>query len=503
MIEYKDKIKAAETTVKRLRAIETLSNLLRLDAAKHITKNGVEYRGELAEYLAQERKRILGDLETGELVQSLAALPEEAFASIEDKALVRYLTHKHRAATLAPLALQEKMASLTFKAEKERKEALEANDFGLVRDTLKEIFDVKAEIARHIDPEKPVMEVLMNLESEEYTTLAQAAELVRTVRDGTMEIFQKIQQTGRDFDNSFLEAIPLDPAKLQAFTDEVLKASGFDFDSATTEKGYFDACFPIGPRDMRANANFDIYDSGIWGMIHEAGHARYAYASDPELIRRGLWGGMEGSLHESQGRFYEQVLGKSLPFWQAFYPRFQDYFPAYQNIGLEDFYRAINRVTPCLYRLPADEVTYNLHIALRFEMENDYYNGKLTIEEFPESWCDRIEQYLGIRPKDHREGLLQDVHWFIGAVGYYQYYLVGNVYDGQFLRRMEEDLPDVWEAVAAGNLAPMDSWLVENIHRHSKRYTPGEIIRRIAGTDPDPQPFLAYLDRKYKALYGY
>ena len=227
----------------------------------------------------------------------------------------------------------------------------------------------------------------------------------------------------------------------------------------------------------------------------------YAYRGNPEIDAANLWGGAMGGFHEAQSRFYENIVGKSRAFWEFFYPEAQKRFTAFAGIPLDDYYRAINSVRPSLNRITADEVTYSLHPIIRFELEQDVIEGRIDFEELPRAWNDRYETYLGLRPANDAEGLLQDIHWSAGALGYFQSYTLGNIYGGQIRNALLDAVPNVYDAIAAGNFAPLNDWLTENIHQYGNCYTAPEMIRRISGGPLDAGPFIDYLYRKYSAIY--
>jgi carboxypeptidase Taq len=237
--------------------------------------------------------------------------------------------------------------------------------------------------------------------------------------------------------------------------------------------------------------------------MHEFGHGLYEYQVDRALYRTPLLRGASLGVHESQSRMWENMVGRSLPFWKGFYARLQEAFPSpLGGVDVDGFYRAVNRVRPSLIRIYADEVTYNLHIILRFELEQALIDGTLAPADAREAWDEKIQEYLGIDVPDVADGVLQDMHWSGGAIGYFPTYALGNVIAAQLWDRISADLPDLQGQIEAGDCGPLRDWLRENVHRHGRKYLPKELVERVVGSPIDPQPLLRYLNEKYSAIYS-
>jgi carboxypeptidase Taq len=242
----------------------------------------------------------------------------------------------------------------------------------------------------------------------------------------------------------------------------------------------------------------------LFGTLHEAGHALYEMGSDPELDRTPLLGGVSGGIHESQSRMWENMVGRSLPFWQHFYPRIQEYFPSQLgNLPMDAFYRGINKVQPTFIRVEADEATYNLHIMLRMELEIALLENKLAVKDLPEAWNTRFEEYLGITPPNNAQGVLQDVHWSSGMLGYFPSYALGNLIAAQLWEQINLDIPDLTEQIRTGKFAPWLAWLREKVHRHGSKYEPQKLIQSVTGSLIDPAPYMRYLEQKYRVIYNF
>jgi carboxypeptidase Taq len=244
--------------------------------------------------------------------------------------------------------------------------------------------------------------------------------------------------------------------------------------------------------------------SGMMSTMHEGGHGLYELGLDPAHAYDALGSSASLAIHESQSRMFENLIGRSMPFWKHFYPRLQSYFPSQLgNVGLEQFYRAVNKVQPSLIRVEADEATYNLHIMLRLEVEMGLIEGKIAVAHLPEFWNSKMEEYLGVVPPDDAQGVLQDVHWSNGLFGYFSTYALGNLVSAQLWEVMNRDMPNLYEDIEKGKFYDLLTWLRTNIHNHGSRYEPQELIERVTGSRITPEPYVKYLTDKYSAIYKF
>lgn len=293
--------------------------------------------------------------------------------------------------------------------------------------------------------------------------------------------------------------------KQLALTEEALRKIGYDFDA--------------GRQDLSVHpftTNFDLYDvrvttriaedelfSALTGSIHEGGHALYEQGFRPEDRRTTLAQAPSLGIHESQSRLWENIVGRSLPFWKHFAPLFREAYPdQLKNITSEQMYQAINAVSPSLIRVEADECTYNLHVILRFEIEVDLMEEKLAVRDVPEVWNAKIKEYLGLDVPNDREGCLQDIHWSHGSIGYFPTYALGNLYASQLFEQILCDVPDLWGQIESGDFTQLLAWLRENVHQHGRRLTTPQIIQEVTGQRLNVEPYLRYLEEKYSGIYG-
>jgi carboxypeptidase Taq len=302
-------------------------------------------------------------------------------------------------------------------------------------------------------------------------------------------------------DASFLQGdFPV--TEQRAFAEEVLPTLGFEDGSMRLDPTVHPFCTSFSTRDVRLTTRYRGDDlESIWSTLHEAGHGLYAHGNDAAFNRTPLAGAPSLGLNESQSRTWENLVGRQRPFWTHWYPRLQERFPSLASVDFEAFLRAINRAEPGLIRVDADETTYSLHIILRFELEQEIVAGAIQLEDLPEAWNARMRDLLGIDVPDDAHGVLQDVHWSGGGMGYFPTYALGNVISLQIWQRATEELRDLDDAIAAGDVSPLGDWLREHLYRHGRRYTPKEMLERVAGTPAiDPEPYLAYLRAKVEGL---
>jgi carboxypeptidase Taq len=331
---------------------------------------------------------------------------------------------------------------------------------------------------------------------EEGMTTARVAAVFDQLRAGLVPLIDRLRDT--QVDGSFLRG-PFPIAGQQEAGRRVLEAFGYSGEEWRVDATPHPFAMNPGLGDVRLTTHYDEANlHSVFSSMHEFGHGVYEWGVAPELARTSIGTGTSSAVHESQSRTWENLVGRSEGFWRWFYPQLQSIFPeVLGGVDREAFVAGVNAVRPGLIRIDADEVTYGLHIILRFEIERDLLAGRIGVPDLPEEWNRRIHHYLGIDVPDDARGVLQDMHWAIGLFGYFPTYQLGNVISVQIWERARADLGDLEEQFSRGEFAPLREWLTEHVYRHGRIYPPEELLRRITGGDLDAKPYLAYLEEKF------
>ena len=328
-------------------------------------------------------------------------------------------------------------------------------------------------------------------------------EIFNSLRPQQVALIKKIASCPQ-VDNSFM-FLTYDEQKQWDLGVEIITQMGYDWNRSRLDKTVhpFTTSFGLGDVRITTRVYPNQMATALFGTLHETGHAMYEMGSDPSLDRTPLFGGASSGIHESQSRMWENLVGRSYPFWQLFYPRLQEYFPTQlDNLPLEAFYKGINKVQPSFIRVEADEATYNLHIMLRMELEIALMENRLQVKDLPEAWNSRFQEYLGITPPNNSQGVLQDVHWSGGMLGYFPSYALGNLIAAQLWEHINADIPDLPEQIRRGEFAPFIAWLREKVHRHGSKFEPQQLIQQVTGSRIDSAPYMRYLEQKYRAIYN-
>ncbi len=380
--------------------------------------------------------------------------------------------------------------------------AREDDDFASFLPHLERIIELRRAYADFFAPYDHVYDPLLD-DYEKGMKTQDVLSIFSALRAKQVELLKKIAAVPQ-VDASFLYQ-PFDEKKQWDFSVEVIKRLGYDFQRGRQDFAPHPFTTHFSPDDVRITTRImpEFLSAGLFGSIHESGHALYEQGVAPHLRRSPLDTGASLGLHESQSRLWENLVGRSLPFWIYFYPRLQQVFPSQlSNVDLLSFYKGINRVEPSLIRVEADEATYNLHIMLRLDLEIALMEGSLKARNLPEAWNARMQEYLGITPPDDASGVLQDVHWSGGTIGYFATYALGNLISVQLWECIQKEIPGLTEQIERGEFGDLLSWLREKIYRHGAKYEPQELVERVTGSKITPAPYLNYLEHKFGEIYG-
>jgi carboxypeptidase Taq len=376
------------------------------------------------------------------------------------------------------------------------------SDFKRFQPYLEKIFELRREYASFFQPYDHIYDPMLD-EFEPGLKTADVQAIFAILRKEQVGLIRELASHPQ-VDSSFLHQFY--PENLQwEFGVDIISNMGFDWNRGRQDNSAHPFTTTFGMGDVRITTRLipDHLSSALFSTIHEAGHALYEQGFSPSLLRTPLATGASMAIHESQSRMWENLVGRSRSFWKFYYPKLQMLFPSQlANVPMDVFYKGINRVEPSLIRTESDEATYNLHIMLRLEMEIALLERKIEVRDLPEIWRDRMKEYLGVIPKDDAHGVLQDIHWAGGLIGYFPTYALGNVISAQVWEQIEKSIPNLQDEITQGNLKPLQNWLHENIHVHGAKFETQELVKKVTGSEIDPQPYLRYLNSKFKEIYS-
>jgi carboxypeptidase Taq len=485
--------------------LASCSALLGWDEQTYMPKGGVEHRGRQMALLAGLHHDQVTDPRVGELLGVLQGPDIIADLEAPAAANVREIRRLHQRATRLPRSLVEEVAHTTSLAQQEWIAARQTADFGRFRPWLETIVALKrreAECLHDGDLQTPLYDALL----DEYEPGAQSRDLATlfdALRRELVPLTAAIAASPRRPDRSILHReFPVD--RQRHFGEAVAVATGFDFRHGRLDTTAHPFCTGIGPGDCRITTRFDTHDfsEGFFGILHETGHGLYDQGLDPAHYGTPLGEAVSLGIHESQSRLWENVVGRSRPFWEFFFPLARQIFhESLYDVSLDDFHFAINHVEPSTNRVRADEVTYNLHVLIRFELEQALLSGDLPAADLPGAWNERYREYLGITPQNDAEGCLQDIHWSAGLIGYFPTYTLGNLFAAQLFAQANADLGDQGAAFRRGDFTGLLAWLRQKVHRIGHFYPAARLIEQATGAPPDHRPLVQALRDKYSALY--
>lgn len=440
--------------------------------------------------------------EMGELLRTLSAPEADEYLNEAAKAKVRERLKAYNRSKSIPAEMIKDFSVLTSKANDAWEEARENNDFEKYLPYLEEIVEFKRKAVEIYGYENHPYDALLD-EFEPGLTVEKLDPLFVKLRESSADLLKRIQNSTYKPRAEIFEQ-PYSVEQQKEFNRHILPLIGFKMEAGRLDETVHPFAQTVNTGDVRITTRYleDNVRSAIFGTIHEAGHGIYEQNINPEFEGTVIQEGASFGIHESQSRFLENMVGRSEHFWKYFYPKLQERFPdQLGEVELDDFYRAINAVQPSFIRVEADELTYNLHIMVRYEIEKALIAGEIEAKDLPGIWNDKMNEYLGINPASDSEGVLQDIHWSFGGLGYFPSYSLGNLYAAQILDKVQRDVPDFYESIEKGNFSVIQQWLKENIHQYGKLYTPNELIVKATGEELNADYLVQYLEEKYSKVY--
>jgi len=485
----------------QLADVRAAQAVLSWDQETYMPPAGGEARAQQLATLGRIGHELLTDDETGTLLEAAGAEVSGLDPDSDEARIVRVTRRDRDKAVRVPASLVAELARVTALAQQAWARARDQDDFASFRPHLEKVLELTLQKAEALGYEESAYDALLD-EYEPDMKASEVSAVFAHLRGELVPLVEAIAERPAPDDTCLRRNFSA--AAQWAFGEAVIADFGFDFKCGRQDRSAHPFSTNFATTDVRITTRVDerFLPSGLFGTLHEAGHAMYEQGVDGGLDRTGLAGGTSLGIHESQSRLWENLVGRSEPFWAHYYPRLQAQFP--DQLGDVDraaFYRAVNRVSPSLIRVEADEITYNLHVMIRFELELDLVAGTLEVTDLPAAWNAKYEESLGLTPPTDADGVLQDIHWSFGLIGYFPTYTLGNLVSVQLFNQAAQDLGDLEGQIGRGEFAPMRAWLREHIHCHGRKFSARELLQRITGGGLDAEPWLEYARRKFGELY--
>ncbi|MFA9560536.1 carboxypeptidase M32 [Evansella sp. AB-rgal1] len=488
--------------VKKMSNYQEAIGVMAWDLRTGAPKKGVEQRSEVLGTLSSEVFRMRTSEEMKGFLEQLKQ--EKNWNELDDvtKGTVIVCEKEYKKLTNVPVKEYSEFVILTAKAESVWAEAKEKGDFSSFQPYLEKIVEFNRKYVEWVGYEGNKYNALLD-DYEPGLTVEILDRVFGQLQDEIVPLVKEVTESPNKPETSFLFHY-FSTQNQEELSKDILKSMQYDFDAGRLDRTVHPFAIGLNPGDVRVTTKYDENDfrTAVFGTIHEGGHALYEQNIDKKFVGTPLCTGTSMGIHESQSLFFENFLGRNKAFWEKHYDLLKKYSNGqFDNVSIENFYRGINVAGPSLIRIEADEMTYSLHIILRYELEKALINGDLEVKDLPTAWNDKMEQFFGIRPAHDGEGVLQDVHWSGGSFGYFPSYALGYVYAAQLKNAMDKEIPNYDDLLREGNLSPIKDWLTEHVHQYGKSKLPLEIIKEVTGEGVNPDYLIKYLEEKYRNVY--
>jgi carboxypeptidase Taq len=491
------------TRLAEISDLNRVSSLVGWDQQTYMPPGGSAARAEQSATLQKIIHEMFIAAETGRLLDAAVREVNGLDPDSDDARLISVTRRDYEKSRKVPSELVAEIARVTGQAVDVWTEARTASNWKPFSPYLTRIFDLQRQLADALGyPDRRYDALLDRFEPDMKTAQVQA--VFEAIKPDLIDLVKAIAAKGNTVSDEVLHR-EYDEQKQWNFGLEVIKRYGFDLKRGRQDRSVHPFTTSFSINDVRITTRVDRHflSPALFGTLHETGHAMYEQGFSQALERTPLADGASLGMHESQSRMWENLVGRSQPFWRFFFPILKGFFPEQlADQTAESFYRAANKVSPSFVRVEADEVTYGLHIMLRFEMENDLLEGRLKADDVPEAWNAKMQEFLGITPPTTALGALQDIHWSSGLIGYFPTYQLGNLISLQLWGKINVDVPDLATQIEHGEFAALLDWLRANLHQHGRKFTSNELLQRITGSGLNPVPYLKYLKAKYSEIYG-
>jgi len=488
--------------LKKMKSYEEAVGLIYWDMRTGAPKKGIPARSEVVGVLSGELFKMSVSDEMGEMLAYFTESDHFSELSPIDQRIVMECKKEYDRSKRIPPQKYQEYVVLTSQAESVWEDAKHEADYAKFQPYLEKIVATNLEFIELWGYEGHKYNTLLDM-YEPGMTVHKLDQVFGALREKVVPLLTAIQASPHKPVTDFLRQT-FDKEQQKKFSLFILQQMGYDFNAGRLDETVHPFATGLNPGDVRITTRYlpDDVNSALFGTIHEGGHALYEQNISPDLIGTPLCTGTSMGIHESQSRFWENMIGRSRPFWNRYYSDLQATYPGqFDGVPVADFYRATNEVKPSLIRIEADELTYNLHIMVRYEIEKELFNETIRVSDLPEVWNEKYRDYLGVVPAHNGEGVLQDVHWAGGAFGYFPSYALGNMYAAQMMRTIRKELPNFDSLVEAGNLMPVKDWLADKVYRHGKALTPTEIITSVTGEELNPDYLVQYFQDKFGDIY--
>ncbi len=502
MAEQSEKMKKLLNLAAELDDLGHISALMGWDQQVNMPPGGAEERGMQSAALGQIMHEKFTSDEVGQLIEDLEEEVGDLNAETDEARIVKVSKRAYEKQTKIPLPLLMDMIKTTTMAHEAWVEAKGKSDFSIFEPHLTKIVDLRKQYAALFKPYDHVYDPLLD-DFEPGMKTAEVKKIFADLRPKQVELLKAIAEKEGP-DNTFLKQYFKEDHQ-EMFGRFVITRFGYDWNRGRLDVTAHPFTTEFGQGDVRITTRYldDDGGSALFSTMHEAGHAMYGQGVPPKYKRHPLGGAASLAIHESQSRLWENVIGRSRGFWSYFYPSLQMLFSTQLgNVSLDDFYRGINKVEPSFIRVEADEATYNMHIMLRLEIEMGLMEGTMDVKDLPEIWNTKMQEYLGITPPNDAKGVLQDVHWSSGMIGYFPTYALGNLASIQLWDKMVEENPNIPDEIAKGEFATVLNWMREHVHQYGSKFEPQEIMLKATGSKITPEPYVKYLTDKYTDIYN-
>lgn len=493
------KIEELKEYLKKVEYLGSSISLLHWDSVVNMPKEAIGYRSEMIGYLTGESYKLTTSEKMKEFI--------DYFNGIDDlddltKAMIEKTTKNYNYAMKIPEAEYIQYEIDKSLSQSAWEEAKKKNDFSIFKPHLAKLIAYNKRFSEYWGFASSKYDGLLDIYEPGMTT-ERLDVVFGELRESLVDLLKRIKNSKIKTDDTFLKG-NYSVESQRKLGETILRQIGYDYE----KRGRIDVSehpftTNFGNKDVRITTKYDTSDfrPAIFSMIHEGGHGIYEQNIPDELEGTSLGSGASMGMHESQSRFYENILGKSMEFWSYFYPKFHETYKELEGVELISFYKAINRVEPSLIRIDADELTYSLHIIIRYEMEKLLINSDINIDDVPRLWNEKYKEYLGVEPENYADGVLQDVHWSGGDFGYFPTYALGNLYGAQIFNKLKEEIPDWNHKIYSGDFSSITKWLKENVHQYGAILKPAELIKKVTGEELSAKYFIEYLNGKFGKLY--